>query len=249
MINIKTLQDIEKMAEGGKILSETLWEVLKTAKPGISEIELDLLAEDLIIKKGGEPGFKKVKGYNNTICISNNEVVVHGIPTENKLKEGDVLGIDCGVFYKGFHTDMSETVIVGSANDQVIKFLEAGKDALNLGIKEVVDGNHVGDISKAIQTAIEKEGYSIVKNFVGHGVGKDLHEEPEIPGFLAGSIKATPLLKKGMVIAVEVIYNIGGSGVVIEDDGWTIKTKDGNISGLFERTIAITEKGPVILTE
>lgn len=250
MINIKTSEQIEIMKRGGKILSETLWEVLENAKPGISEIELDLLAEDLIVKKGGEPGFKKVKGYNHTICISTNDVVVHGIPSQNKLKEGDVVGIDCGVFYGGFHTDMSETVMIGSIKDQGInKFLKTGETALIAGIKEAVDGNHVGDISRAIQGIVEKEGYSIVRNFVGHGVGKNLHEEPEIPGFLSGSVKNTPLLKNGMVIAVEVIYNMSKGDVVIDSDGWTIRTKDGGLSGLFERTVAITSEGFQILTK
>lgn len=254
MINIKTEKEIQAMIEGGKILSETLWEVLENAKPGISEIELDKLAEDLIVKKGGEPGFKKVKGYSHTICISTNDIVVHGIPTKNKLKEGDVVGIDCGVFYKGFHTDMSETIRIGDSklrikNNKIDKFLETGKKALDEAIRVAVLGNRVGDISKAIQAVVTGEGYSIVRNFVGHGVGKDLHEEPEIPGFLVGSIKNTPLLKNGMVIAVEVIYNMGKGGVVIDHDGWTIRTEDGSLSGLFERTVAIIPNGILILTK
>ncbi len=255
MINIKTEEQIKIMTVSGHILAETLFEVLKHAKPGVSEIELDKLADKLIVEKGGEPGFKKINGYHHATCISTNDVVVHGIPSEYKLKEGDVIGIDCGVYYKGFHTDMSETIRVQSLefrvqNDEVDKFLQTGKKALEEGIKAAKLGNYVGDISKAIQDIVEGGGYSIVRSLVGHGVGRDLHEEPEVPGYLFGNINKTPALKEGMVIAVEVIYNMGKNEVVLaNNDGWTIKTKDGSFSGVFERTIAITEKGTVILTK
>jgi methionyl aminopeptidase len=171
------------------------------------------------------------------------------------LKEGDVIGIDCGVYYKGFHTDMSETIRVwGSGSkiqkDEVDKFLQIGKKALEEGIKAAEVGSHVGDIAKTIQDIVEGGGYSIVRSLVGHGVGRDLHEEPEVPGYLTGNIDKTPVLKNGMTIAVEVIYNMGKNEVVLaNDDGWTIKTRDGSFSGVFERTIAITDKGTVILTK
>jgi methionyl aminopeptidase len=250
MINIKTKEEIEIMKTGGKILSDTLWEVMSFIKPGISELELDALAEKSILEKGGEPGFKKVPGYKHTICISTNDVVVHGIPTDYKVKTGDVVGIDCGVFYKGFHTDMSETAIAGEAMDsKVTNFLNIGKKALNEAIKQAKIGNHIGDISKTIQDTVEvQNSYSIVRSLVGHGVGKELHEDPEVPGFLAKRIEKTPLFKEGMVIAVEVIYNMGGHDLIIDDDGWTLRTRDGSLSGLFERTLAITENGPLILT-
>lgn len=252
MISIKTQEEIELMRDGGKILSEVLSKVLDNIKPGVSERQLDILAEKEILKKGGEPGFKRVKGYKNTICASTNSVVVHGIPTDYKLKEGDVVGIDCGVFYKGFHTDMSETVRVRNAKvqtDDVDKFLEVGRKALNEAIKSATGGNRVGHISKKIQEIVEKEnGYSVVRSLVGHGVGRNLHEEPEVPGFLIGNINHTPLLKPGMTIAVEVIYNMGGREVEVLDDGWTIKTKDKSVSGVFEKTIAITSGLPLILT-
>jgi len=221
-------------------------------------IEIDEMAEKLILEKGGEPGFKKVEGYKHTICISTNDVVVHGIPTGYKFKEGDVVGIDCGVYYKGFHTDMSETLRVSSQKskvessklDDVDKFLDIGKYALEKGIGQAIVGNRVGHISKIIQEIVEKQnGYSIVRTLVGHGVGKELHEEPEVPGFLYGKIEKTPLLKEGMVIAVEIIYNMGNPDLMLDDDGWTLRTKDGSLSGLFERTIAITKNGPVILTK
>jgi len=256
MIKIKTPEEIKIMQTGGIILAETLREVCANVKPGISEFELDVLADKLIKEKGGEPGFKKVEGYHHATCISTNEVVVHGIPTPYKLKDGDIIGIDCGVFYKGFHTDMSETVKVQGLeskfkHDEVDKFLNIGKEALEAGIKQAKVGNHVGDISKAIQDIVEvKNGYSVVRSLVGHGVGKELHEDPEVPGYLIGKREKTPKLLEGMVIAVEVIYNMGGPELVFaNNDGWTLKTKDGSLAGLFERTLAITKSGPVILTE
>ena len=249
MINIKTRQEIEIMQNGGHILSDTLWEVVKNIRPSISELELDALAEKLIRKKGGEPGFKRVQDYRHTICISVNDVVVHGIPTQNKLKKGDVVGIDCGVFYKGFHTDMSETVIVESVdNSSIREFLNTGKKALEQAVKQAVVGNRIGNISKTIQDIVEGRGYSVVRSLVGHGVGHELHEEPEVPGYLIGAIDKTPELVEGMVIAVEVIYNMGKPDLVLDNDGWTLRTKDKSLSGLFERTIAITRNGPLILT-
>ncbi len=249
MIKIKTDKEIEIMCHGGKILAEVLFETLKNVKPGVSELELDNIAEKLIIKKGGQPGFKLVEGYKHTICISVNDVVVHGIPTNYKIKEGDIVGIDCGVFYGGFHTDMAETVAVGDVGKEVLKFLETGKLALEAGINAARAGNHTGHISQAIQNIIEGIGYSVVESLVGHGVGKDLHEDPEVPGFLIDKIADTPLLRVGMTLAVEVIYNNGGKDVVYSGtDGWTIKTKDGSLAGLFERTIDISEKYPLILT-
>lgn len=256
MIKIKNEEEIKIMVASGHILAEVLNQVLKRVKPDISELELDSLAEKLIIEKGGEPGFKKVPGYKHAICVSTNDVVVHGVPSEYRLKEGDIIGIDCGVYYKGFHSDMSETIRVRSedskikTNDPTDKFLQTGKKALEKGIKAAKLGNHVGDISKTIQDIVEGNGYSVVRSLVGHGVGRDLHEEPEVPGYLMGSINKTPILREGMVLAVEVIYNMGKSEVVQEvADGWSIKTEDGSLSGVFERTLAITKNGPLVLTK
>ncbi|OGH17887.1 MAG: type I methionyl aminopeptidase [Candidatus Levybacteria bacterium RIFCSPHIGHO2_02_FULL_37_10] len=258
MIIIKTSEEIEIMRAGGKILAEVLFEVLSHAKAGVSEMELDQLAEKLILEKGGEPGFKKVKGYKHAICISTNDVVVHGVPTDYTLKEGDTVGIDCGVYYRGFYTDMAQTLRVKNQKskiknqnyDAVDKFLQTGEKAMWEGIRTAKVGQRVGDISKAIQTIVEGQGYSVVRSLIGHGVGKKLHEDPEVPGFLGVPIFQTPLLKEGMTIAIEAIYNMGKSDVVYSNgDGWTIKSKDGSLSGLFERTIAITKNGPLILTK
>lgn len=253
MIHIKTKEELEIMRHGGKILSEVLWEVMKSIKPGVSELEIEELADRLIVEKGGEVAFKRVEGYKYATCISTNNVVVHGIPTDYKLKEGDIIGVDCGVFYKGFNTDMSHSIRVGSKKnkDEVDKFLEVGERALNEAIEKAIVGNRIGHISKTIQDIVEGEGgYSIVRSLIGHGVGRDLHEDPEVPGFLNKKIEKTPELRVGMTIAIEVIYNMGEADVSFYGkDGWTIGTSDGSLSGLFERTIAITENGPEILTK
>ena len=263
MIKIKNEKEIVLMREGGKILSEVLFTVIDYVKPGISELELDKLAEKLILEKGGEPGFKMVEGYHHAICVSTNDAVVHGIPTSYKLKEGDIVGIDCGVYYKGFHTDMAETVKIKNQKpclsadrskikneEKIDKFLNTGKKALEEAIRVAKIGNRIGHISKTIQSIIERDGYSVVRSLVGHGVGRKIHEEPEVPGFLTGKIEDTYLLREGMVIAIEAIYNMGSPNVVyLNNDGWSIKTKDNSLSGLFERTVAITKKGTFVLTQ
>lgn len=254
MIQMKSPQDIAAMEKGGKILASVLFATLAAAKAGVSELELDKLAEKLILEAGGEPGFKKVPGYHHTICVSTNDVVVHGIPTNYVLKNGDIIGIDCGVYIDGFHTDMSETIIVGgdqAVDEKVKNFVETGKKALELAIDQVKPGNHIGDISRAIQTIVEGGSYSVVRELIGHGVGRELHEDPEVPGYVSGPIEKTPLLKEGMVIAIEVIYNMGKKEVEYagSDDDWTIVTADGSLSGLFERSVAVTKNGYEILTK
>lgn len=271
----------QTMSAAGEILGQVLDSVLKYVKPGVTEIEIDALAEKLIREKGGKPGFKRVPSYKHTICISTNDVVVHGIPTKNVIKEGDIVGIDCGVFLDGYHTDMAETILVSNRRgpylshphptssetpfpagarrespratrypSDIENFLEVGKKALFAGIKEARSGNRVGHISRAIQDIVEGSGYSIVRNLVGHGVGKSLHEEPEVPGYLAGKIEETPLLSEGQTLAVEVIYNMGDREVVYDrNDDWTIVTRDGSLSGLFERTILVTQDQPQFITK
>lgn len=260
MIHIKTQEEIAAMREGGRILADVLSTLIEQVRPGISELDLDNLAEKLIIKQGAQPGFKRVKGYRNTICVSTNDVVVHGIPTSYVFKEGDVVGIDCGVFFKGFNTDMAETTQIKDSisqnqikiqdEDKTDKFLRTGMQALQAGINAAKLGNKIGDISKAIQTIVEGQGYSIVRSLIGHGVGRELHEDPEVPGFLDKPIHKTPMLKEGMTIAIEVIYNMGKSDVVYSGkDDWTIKSRDNSLSGLFERTVAITKEGTIVLTQ
>lgn len=251
MIHIKTPEQIKIMQHGGHILATVLGEVMDAVKPGVTELDLDRLAERRIREMGGEPGFMKVEGYKHTTCMSTNDVVVHGIPANYVLKAGDIVGVDCGVFYKGFHTDMSDSkVVAGKADKEVTKFLTIGKTALDESIAQAIVGNHVGHISKTIQDIVEKQnGYSIVRSLIGHGVGRDLHEEPEVPGYLHGKIEKTPKLRVGMTIAVEVIYNMGTAEVMLDRDHWTIRTADGKIAGLYERTIAITKDGPLMVTK
>jgi methionyl aminopeptidase len=256
MIKLKKESEIEKMKKGGNILALVLNECLANVKPGVSEKRIDELADKLIAKYGAKPAFKMVDGYEHATCISTNNVVVHGIPSDYRFKKGDLVGIDCGVYYDGLNTDMSETILVSTQNSKLktqnyekLKFLETGKKALEEAIKQAEIGNRIGQISKTIQEIVEAEGYAIVRSLVGHGVGIELHEDPEVPGFLDKKIEKTPKLVDGMTIAIEVIYNMGQADVVYsKDDGWTIATKDGSVSGLFERTIAITRNGPIILT-
>lgn len=256
--NTKTIQEIEIMKRAGEMLGKVLKETLECVKPGITEQELDAFADRKIAELGGYPGFKKVKGYHNAICVATNDVVVHGIPKARILKDGDIITIDAGVYLDGFHSDMAETIIVTGQKTKVksqnysklYKFLDFGKRAMYAGIKEAKSGNRVGNISRAMQDIIEKEGgYSVVRPLVGHGVGRELHEDPQIPGYLAGRIEKTPLLVPNMTIAIEIIYNMGGKEVEYDgSDDWTIVTKDGSLSAVFERTIVITEKGPELLT-
>lgn len=240
----------QAMSEGGKKLGKILDALLNFAKPGVSLIEIDNLAEKLISEEKGAPSFKTVKGYKFATCLCLNDVVVHGLPTNYILKKGDILGIDAGFYYQGFHTDAAWTVPIGEMNPQTKEFLETGQTALLNAIKKAIPGNRVWDISKAIEDTLKKSGYSSVRQLVGHGVGKSLHEAPQIPCFARGKRENSPRLCEGQTLAIEVIYNMGNFPVVYKnDDGWSIKTEDDSLSGLFEHTILITSKKPVILTK
>lgn len=250
MIHLKTLPEIETMKKGGVILSEVLTVLLNNAKKGISLANLEKIASEELVKRGAQPSFKKVKGYHWTICTSVNDVVVHGIPDDYLLKDGDIVGIDCGAYYQGFNTDAAWTIEIGNnKNEKTNSFLSTGQKALSLAIREVKLGNYIYDISSVIQETIEGAGYSIVEILVGHGIGKKLHEEPEIPGYIKGSREETPKIVSGMALAIEIIYNMGGKEVVYKnDDGWTIGTKDGKLSGLFEATVVASPHGCLVLT-
>ncbi|OGG20523.1 type I methionyl aminopeptidase [Candidatus Gottesmanbacteria bacterium RIFCSPHIGHO2_02_FULL_40_13] len=252
MIKLKTPKDLEIMKKGGEILSEILFLTLSKVRAGVSLLELDKFAENEILKRNAQPAFKRVKGYQWTICACVNDVVVHGIPDPYIIQPGDVVGVDCGVYFLGFNTDASWTIRVEGGENAVLKdrFLAAGQNALLSALKKVTIGNYIYDISRSMQDSIEKEGYSIVRTLVGHGVGRDLHEEPEIPNFVTLDREKTPLIKEGMTLAVEIIYNLGGRDVVYKgNDGWTIATKDGRISGLFEATVVPTFHGCLVLTK
>lgn len=258
MIKPKSERELELMRESGKIAALALKAALDVVNAGISGLEIDKVAEKEIYKLGGDLSYKSVPGYKWASCITINEQVVHGIPTDRKIKEGDLVSIDLASVFKGWHTDCAWTVLIrGQKTDsrrqiaedrrQKERFLEVGKEALWLGIKEAVEGNTVGDIGAAIQGKVEGEGYHVVRSLVGHGVGKSLHEEPEIPGF--GKKGAGITLRKGMTLAIEVIYAMGTQDVVLEEDGWTYSSADGSLAGLFEMTVIVGKKEAKVLTD
>lgn len=255
MIPIKSPPEIEIMKEGGKISARILAETLAAARPDVSTLELDRLAEKMILESGGQPSFKGFQDYPFATCINVNEGIVHGIPKADViLKKGDILTVDLGALYKGFHTDNAKTVEVGKEpgsfssepGSETDKFLERGQRALENAIKQCQIGNHVGDISHAIQTTVEDAGYSVTRELGGHGVGKELHEPPFIPEF--GQPEEGPLIKEGMALAIEVIFAKGDATIGLLDDGWTIVTADDSLAALFEHTVAATADGPIILT-
>jgi len=247
MILLKSEQDLKVMSESGKILSGILQEIKKTVRSGVTTAELEKIADRLFEKAGVESAFKGYHDYPASICTSVNSVIVHGIPDAIAIKDGDIVGIDIGIKNKGFFTDTAETVAVGQISPTAQKLLNVTREALAMGIKKCVPGNRLGDISWAIQKYVEDNKFSVVREFVGHGIGISLHEDPEIPNF--GKPGTGPELKSGMCLAIEPMVNAGGWESNILGDGWTAVTKDGSLSAHFEHTIAITEKGPVILTD
>src|SRR3989344_5516257 len=245
-IQVKTDTEVEIMKKAGQICAESLKLVVDEIKPGITLNYLDKIAEEEIKKRGALSSFMTVDNYSWTICTTVNEQVVHGIPTERTLKEGDIVGIDIGAQCKGYHSDMAITVGVGKISQDAEVFLKIGEKILKDAISKARVKNHIGDISFAIQSAVESANYSVVKNLTGHGVGLKLHEEPIIPGF--GKRGKGPKILKNMTLAIEVIYAEGSGEVKMENDNWTISTVDGSLGGLFEQTVVITENGPIVLT-
>ncbi len=246
MITIKNKDEINLMAEAGRIVKDTLFLLEENIEPGISTIELDSIAEKYIISQGAEPGFKGLYGYPSTICISIEDEVVHGLPGNTKLEEGQIVGIDVGSIYKGFYGDHAKSFPVGNISDEKKKLLKITNECLMKGIEKACDGNRVGDIGNAIQNYAEDNGYGVVRELVGHGIGAKLHEEPQIPNY--GLTGTGPLIKEGMCFAIEPMINMGSKDVYTKKDGWTICTKDGKPSAHFEHTIAVTDNGPEILT-
>lgn len=246
MIEIKTADEIERIRQACRIVAEVLLEVKKILKPGITTLEIDLFAEGLVRKKGAEPAFKGYRGYPASTCISRNEGVVHGIPDLTRLKEGDIVGVDIGTRYQGYYGDMSRTFGIGHIPEKTKKLLKATKESLDLAMAQARAGNHLGDISAAIEGCAKKYGYQVVRDLYGHGVGKALHEEPLIPNY--GEPGSGPRLKAGMVMAIEPMLNLGGYEIETMADGWTVKTLDRSLSAHFENTILITEVAPEVLT-
>ncbi len=234
------------MKISGNIAAKALKKVLKNIKVGVSGLYLDKVARRQIEKEGASPSFPTVEGYKWTTCITFNSQIVHGIPTERQIKDGDIISVDLGALYKGFHSDMAVSQAVGSVPASTEKFLTIGERTLKAAIAKAKIGNRIGDISATIQEMIEGAGYNIVKNLTGHGVGRQLHEEPMVPGF--GKRGDGPKIIEGMTLAIEIIYAQGSGQICLEPDGWTIATKDGSLGGLFEQTVAVTKSGPIVLT-
>lgn len=247
MIVLKSEDEIKKMAESCRIVAEVLESIKKHVSPGVSTLEINEFVESYINKRGARPAFKGYRGYPASVCTSINEQVVHGIPSSRKLKDGDIISLDIGVYYKGFYGDAAVTLPVGSVSDKAVKLIMVTEKALEAGLGKAVEGNRLSDISSAVQGCVEAEGFSIVRSFVGHGIGRELHEEPQIPNF--GKPGEGPKLRPGMTLAVEPMVNEGGWEVVILDDGWTAVTKDRSLSAHFEHTVAITKNGLDILTK
>ena len=246
MIFLKSEEEIEIIKEGADILGRAHGLIAKEVKPGVTTLSLDKLAEEFIKDHKGKPSFKGYSGFPSSLCISVNENVVHGFPCEYELKEGDLVSIDCGVFYKGFHSDSAYSYGVGEIEEGVKNLLVHTEASLYKGIEEAVAGKRTGDIGYVIQTYIEEQGYTVVRELVGHGLGKSLHEEPEVPNY--GKRGRGAKLKPGMVIAIEPMVNMGRRNVVQESDGWTIRTSDRMPSAHFEHTVAIFEDRTEILT-
>lgn len=247
MIILKSDREIDYMRDAGKIVAQTLVEMKNAVKPGISTLELDEIAERYIKSAGAVPAFKGYGGFPGTICASINEEVVHGIPSLKKLKNGDNISIDVGAVINGFNGDSAKTFPVGEVNAEMQKLLDVTEQALHKGIEKAIEGNRLGDISNAVQTHGESYGYNIVRDYVGHGIGKKMHEDPQIPNY--GSAGRGPRLKSGMTLAIEPMINLGTHEVKTLNDEWTVITKDRKPSAHFEHTIAIVDGKPEILTK
>ena len=247
-ISIKNKNDLAKMAEGGKKLRKIKEKLQKDIKMGVSAAEIEKLANDLIFKSGGKPSFKMVKDYKWATCININAGVVHGIPhPEIIFQKGDIVSVDIGFYYKEFHTDTSFSVGI-NLDKRKSNFLKDGQKAFDEAVIQTIVGNKIYDISEAIEKSLKSNDLFPVRALVGHGIGKNLHEEPQIPCFASGDRSESPDIVEGMVLAVEIMYTKGDSSVITEEDGWTIATKSGKISALFEETVAVSRNGPLIIT-
>ena len=246
MIVRKSAAEIERMAHAGVVVADTLALIGERVRPGVATEELDALADEFIRSQGGVPTFKGYRGYPASICTSPNDMVVHGIPSPALLEDGDILSVDVGVTLGGFVADSAFTFAIGEISEEAERLLEGCQAALAAGIDQCRVGNRLSDISHAIQGETEARGFSVVRSLVGHGVGRSMHEEPQIPNF--GEPGRGPLLSSGMTFAIEPMINAGGSDVVLHDDHWSISTADGSLSAHFEHTVAVTDEGPWILT-
>ena len=242
----KTTEEVAKMRRAGRIVAEMLEECERAAKPGVTTHDLDRVARGVLERRGARSNFLNYHGFPAVICTSPNNIIVHGIPGSYRLDEGDILSVDCGAIVEGYHADAARTFGVGDIASDIQRLIDATRESLNAGIKHVRDGSRLSDIGHAVQTVAEGAGFSVVREYVGHGIGTALHEEPKVPNY--GRPGRGIKLKTGMVLAVEPMVNAGGPETTLYDDGWTVATADGSLSAHFEHTIAVTDNGPEVLT-
>jgi methionyl aminopeptidase len=246
MVTLKTAEQIAKMREAGKIVAAMLAATRDAVRPGVTTADLDRIAADVLSRAGAKSSFLGYYGYPATICTSVNEQIVHGIPGKRRLKEGDIIGIDAGAIVDGWHADAAITVAVGKISAQAQTLIDVTREALARGIAAATVGNRLGDIGAAVQQYVEGQGFSVVRNYVGHGIGRAMHEEPQVPNY--GSADLGRVIKEGLCIAIEPMVNVGGIATRVLDDNWTVVTEDGSLSAHFEHTLACLPQGPVILT-
>jgi methionyl aminopeptidase len=246
MVTLKTADQIAKMREAGKVVAAMLAATRDAVKPGITTADLDRIAADVLARAGAKSSFLGYYGYPATICTSVNEQIVHGIPGKRRLKEGDLIGIDAGAIVDGWHADAAITVPVGRISAQAQKLIDVTREALERGTTAAKVGNRLGDIGAAVQQYVEGQGFSVVRNYVGHGIGRAMHEDPQVPNY--GPADLGRVIKEGLCIAIEPMVNIGGIATRVLDDNWTVVTEDGSLSAHFEHTIACLPEGPVVLT-
>lgn len=246
MVILRTPAEIEQMRRAGSLVGQVLERLREHVAPGVSTRELDAIAENMICSRGGVPSFKGYRGYPASICASVNNEIIHGIPGDRMLVDGDIVSIDCGAMLGGYHGDAAMTFPVGDVSAEAEKLMTVTREALNAGIAMARPKMRLGDVGNAIQRYVEANGFSVVRDFVGHGIGRHMHEDPQIPNF--GPAGMGMRLRTGMVLAIEPMVNAGGHEVVVMDDGWTACTRDGSLSAHFEHTVAITDDGPEVLT-
>ena len=246
-VHLRNRDEVEAIRAAAQLVARTLQLMRREVRAGVTTSELDRLAEEFIRSQGGRPSFKGYRGFPASICSSVNDQVVHGIPGPRELKDGDIVGIDVGVELEGYHGDAAWTFPVGEVSDEAKRLLQVTREALAMGIAQARPGGRIGDISHAVQSHVEAAGFSVVRELVGHGIGREMHEEPQVPNY--GPPGRGPRLMVGQVLAIEPMVNIGGAEVVTGSDGWTIATRDGSLSAHFEHTVAVGATGPVILSD
>jgi methionyl aminopeptidase len=242
----RSRHEIAKMRKAGRVVAEMHECTRAAAKPGVTTLDLDAVARDVLARRGARSNFLNYHGFPAVICTSPNDMIVHGIPGPYTLKEGDILSIDCGAIIEGWHADAAFTMPIGDVDPEALKLIDVTEESLRAGIAQMVDGNRISDIGHAVQTVAEAAGYSVVREYVGHAIGLAMHEEPQVPNY--GPPGRGPKLRPGMVFAVEPMVNVGGPGTRVLDDGWSVLTADGSLSAHAEHTIAITDDGPEVLT-